>query len=179
LPSLPPASHDSGAYSPAHTLTASAHTASGATAERRGPKTAVVMAVAGALLAVAAGVGWEMRPKAVASTPPVPTVTAAAASPARSESPAAAESPKPVEQGPDSRAAPDVAASTPQVGPAPTTVRVAAPAPRPSSQLRVPTAGAAPSARVGSAAPAATSNCRVVSYFDVNGNQHFKQQCGN
>jgi serine/threonine-protein kinase len=34
-----------------------------------------------------------------------------------------------------------------------------------------------PSARPGAAAPASSAACRIVSYFDTDGNKHFKQEC--
>jgi len=189
-----------GVYGAPSTLTASAHTASGATAARHGPQKAALIVVAGGLLAIAAGTLWLMRPKSTASTePPVTIASAPVASQSRPESPTALQPPKPAEPAPDPHAMPQIAASsakTEQVVVPPTAESVATPGtrlrPRPGEAGAVPSRPAAaarvqttavqpatPAARAGSAAPAATTNCRLVSFFDADGNQHFKQQCGN
>jgi serine/threonine protein kinase len=162
------------------TMAPSATTHSGSAGTVRGRSAQVLIAATVAVLAIAVGVGWKLRakPATFSSTQAQATSassTQATASSAASENVAPVQPAKIAELPPDTRAVSNgetPSANAQRANPVAAGSVVHSPVRPPAQSTLQPQAHPAPGL------PTSTSNCRVVSFFDADGNQHFKQQCG-
>ncbi len=159
------------------TMAPSANTApgsQGARGGRRAARTLSALGIGGAVsvAAIVAAVLIMKRPREPAPLPMAASAVSAGMGPVAAS--ASAEV-RPVESAP---AVPVLSAAVPVVPVVPAAPVAVSPIAAPS---RVAPKGVHKAAEGGPPAGPGTSmsNCRVVSFFDADGNQHFKQQCGN
>ncbi len=163
------------------TMAPSANTHSGSAGTARGRAAPLLIAATVAVLAIAVGVGWKLRSKPATFASTQAQATGASSTNATASPPAASESVAPVQAAKIAEPPPDTRTVSNGETPAANEQRsnpvaagsVVHPAVRPPPQSTLQ-----PLARPAPGSPPSTTNCRVVSFFDADGNQHFKQQCG-